>query len=192
MRAREKEPSGSRMDTTSGFWGNELADQLAKNSILASTEQGRLRPFQGPEPALPISINYIKQAIKTWQRHRHTKRWITATKMNKHTRSYVPRPLYDKQSISRETKKNAQVLTYLYTGHGPWGRHLCKINKAQSPLCHKCENETDCPAHFVESCEATCVERYIVWSCAIGSGNILRYSSKQELLEFCRYTRRFK
>ena len=100
--------------------------------------------------------------------------------------------LYDKLGTAKEIKYQAQTLTYLYTGHGPWGEHQYKIGNIQSPLCIKCGNGNDCPAHFVESCEAICIDRYLVWRCAIGRGNLLRNSSKKELLEFFRYTQRFK
>jgi len=175
-----------------GYWGNELADKLAKNSITSLAEGERLRPFIGPEPYLPLASSTIQSTIKDWERDKHIRRWRKEDGSNKHAKSVIESPRYDSRSLDRLNKKPVRLLSFVYTGHGPWKYHLHKLDPSISPFCERCGQSCDTPTHFVNFCEALCVERILAFGCIFGDGNLIKNATQKDLLEFIRLTKKFK
>jgi len=93
----------------SGNTGNELADQVAKKATEAK--------ITAPEPFLPVSADVIQDAIKTWGRETHLRRWMEGAdcadtkKIIKTTNKSIAEYC---RGLSRESLR---ILTMIITGH---------------------------------------------------------------------------
>jgi len=72
-------------------------------------------------------------------------------------------PVFDRwmgRPWGRITFRVAQVLT----GHGCFGRYLCRIGREASPGCHHSEEDQDTAQHTLEACPAWEVQRRVLIS----------------------------
>ena len=176
----------------SGFWGNEKADELARNAWIKDDEGNHVYRTLGCEPYLPIPSSVKKRAILEWERANHRRRWLGA-KNSKHARDILKEPLDDKLSISFLNRKSARVLTYLYTGHGPWREHLFRQRIVQSPTCAKCGQENESASHVIDTCISYYHQRFLTWGVYINDGEtLMKTATKQELVDFIMSTGRLK
>ena len=124
-----------------GYYGNELADQLAKQAIL-----------HGEPIHLPVSKGHVKQSLKTWAFTEWTKRWANYSPTTSPIKQFFPSLQLIKRSIWSK---------------GAWYDSICKLFLGRSPLagdhwwveddtsfecyCHDFESTShflfDCPLH---------------------------------------------
>ncbi|KAF8868337.1 hypothetical protein BD779DRAFT_1461335 [Infundibulicybe gibba] len=52
------------------------------------------------------------------------------------------------------SRKNSSILIQLRTEHAPLNKHLFRIKKAESPLCHRCGQYEESVQHFIMDCPA--------------------------------------
>ena len=127
-----------------------------------------------------------------WERNSHTKRWLGG-KNSKHARDIINRPLYGSESLVNLSRNSARVLTYMYTGHGPWKEHLYRQKIVQSPTCSKCGQDNESARHVIDTCISYYHQRFITWGVYINDGeSLMKTATKQQLIDFIMSIGRFK
>ena len=73
-------------------------------------------------------------------------------------------------------------LTQVLTGHGSFGRFLCRIGREETPGCHHCvDRPEDTVEHTVEVCPAWAEHRRVLTE-AIGGGDLSRPALVQAMV----------
>lgn len=139
----------------SNIAGNEWADELARN--------GASIDFVGPEPAVPISVCWIKQKICSWALSEHNRLWADLDTCRQ-TKLFLS-GLSPKVSnyLLNLSKNNCSTLVRTITGHCNLNYHLANIQRAESFACDLCEADYGTPFHLICSCPAIAQLRYKIF-----------------------------
>jgi len=92
----------------SGFTGNELVDRIAKRA----TETIPI----GPEPILPVSVEVIHNAIKSWGRETHHRRWRSGTEYTDSKKILIKTSKTTADFCRRLSRESLRVLTMIIMG----------------------------------------------------------------------------
>jgi hypothetical protein len=114
-----------------GLKDNETADELARN--------GSASRFVGPEPALRVSRQTLRNKISSWLGNQHWRRWQNLGNTQRQARKLIPGPCRGtKVRILFFNRTQSRVVTGLLTGHNFLRRHLYLMMLTDSPVCRKC------------------------------------------------------
>jgi hypothetical protein len=159
-----------------GIKGNEEADLLAN---AASAKE-----FIGPEPALPIALSFVKQAINSWVYERSNTAWQEKTTC-KSTKLFFPYIDCKKSSeLIMLPRKNLKIISSFITGHCKLRKHLCTIGLLDEPSCPKCFYKNDTPEHHITSCSFYAEAREAVFNTGTLASSKLSSIANSELLRF--------
>jgi hypothetical protein len=96
--------------------GNEMADELAR--------QGSDSSFVGPEPALPITLSWVKSEIDKEARVLHTRYWKNKPG-HQHSKLFLREPLgVASRKILNMSKKRLRLLVGTVSRHFTCNNHL--------------------------------------------------------------------
>ena len=128
-----------------GLWGNEKADELAKNG---TTSESTLN--------CPIPQSYIKRLINDKVTKLNQESWITDgprhTKLTLgHKNINIIKNLNTTLSNNRQ---NYRTAVHLITGHCGLNKHLHTIRKSDTSACPKCGDGEETVSHFLGQCPA--------------------------------------
>ena len=128
-----------------GLWGNEKADELAKNG---TTSESTLN--------CPIPQSYIKRLINDKVTKLNQESWITDgprhTKLTLgHKNINIIKNLNTSLSNNRQ---NYRTAVHLITGHCGLNKHLHTIRKSDTSACPKCGDGEETVSHFLGQCPA--------------------------------------
>jgi hypothetical protein len=128
--------------------GNEIADGLARC--------GSALMFTGPEPALGVSRQDLRNRNSRWLGKQHWRRWQNLDNTQRQARELTSGPcLGTKIRLLSFNRTQSRAVTGLLTGHNTLlRRHLHLMGLTDSPLCRKCGAEDETPAHILCRCEA--------------------------------------
>ena len=118
----------------SGLWGNEKADELAKQGTSSDTIQ-----------SCPIPQSYIKMQIN----HKVTR--LNEANWNANAPKHTSMILGKKQATIRKNlnttlinnRKKYRTAVQLITGHCGLNKYLNKMRKVPSAICPKCDYEEE-------------------------------------------------
>jgi hypothetical protein len=137
----------------SGIRGNEIADQLARG--------GSVHYFAGPEPALGVSRQTIKNKIQCWLNKQQMTLWQALAGTQRQARELISGPrITAKTKLLSFNRTQSRVVIVLLTGHNTLRRHLHIMGLSDSPLCRKCGAEEETSAHVLCECEALATHRH--------------------------------
>tara|TARA_B110000037_G_scaffold141421_1_gene159845 strand:- start:234 stop:767 length:534 start_codon:yes stop_codon:yes gene_type:complete len=127
------------------LWGNEKADELAKNG---TTSESTLN--------CPIPQSYIKRLINDKVTKLNQESWITDgprhTKLTLgHKNINIIKNLNTSLSNNRQ---NYRTAVHLITGHCGLNKHLHTIRKSDTSACPKCGDGEETVSHFLGQCPA--------------------------------------
>lgn len=163
--------------------GNERADELARN--------GSEHPFVGPPPAVGVSINFGKGAIKALNCKKLTERWSTVTTCRQ-TKLFIEGP---NRNLSRFLlglrKTELKSMIGVLTGHGHFNKHLTTIGIRSDPICECCLEAIDTAEHFICECPAFSRLRHTILSSHFLPSNELKKVPWKNILRFIRASERF-
>ena len=128
-----------------GLWGNEKADELAKNG---TTSESTLN--------CPIPQSHIKRLINDKVTKLNQESWITDgprhTKLTLgHKNINIIKNLNTSLSNNRQ---NYRTAVHLITGHCGLNKHLHTIRKSDTSACPKCGDGEETVSHFLGQCPA--------------------------------------
>jgi RNase H len=128
-----------------GIEGNEIADQLAKEGVMA--------PLTGPEPYCGLSKSHIMADVQKWERAQKMTRWnnIQGLRQAKLFIKYSPK--YTKQLLEL-SRRELRMVTGLLTGHCPLRYHLKKMDLVENDICRFCQHEQETAEHVLCTCAA--------------------------------------
>ena len=143
-----------------GSKGNEAADELAKKAAEFGSSSNDLLP-KFLCRTLPTSLLAVKQQIDNTTKE-ETKTWWKRSKRYKRIKSIDPSlPSSKFISATKELNRNQiSVLTQLRTGHIPLNGHLYRINRAETPSCAHCPNQTEDVNHLLFHCNKYATQRH--------------------------------
>ena len=138
-----------------GHPGNEAADKLAKEGARSS--------FTGPEPSLPIPNCIIKEEIKAQMRKVISRKWRESNDC-KHTKIFIPDVTNKISKIILSSKRQTcREYMALITGHCALNKFEFQCNRADTPLCHKCNEADETPFHLLCECPALERKRFLIF-----------------------------
>jgi hypothetical protein len=118
-----------------------MADELSR--------QGSASPFVGPEPALPITISWVKSEIDKEARVLHTRYWKNKPG-HQHSKLFLREPLVvASRKILNMSKKRLRLLVGTVSGHFTCNNHLFNIGLSTSRICNRCETDAETMYHLV-------------------------------------------
>jgi hypothetical protein len=130
-----------------GVRGNETADGLARC--------GSASRFVGPEPALGVSRQDLRNKISRWLVNQHWGRWRGLGNTQRQARELTLGPcLGTKARRLSFSRMQSRVVTGLRTGHNTLTKHLYLMGLSDSPLCRRCGAEDETSAHILYECKA--------------------------------------
>jgi ribonuclease HI len=118
-----------------GIHGNETADELARI--------GALTRFQGPEPALGISKQQLRSALKKWTEDCSKEQWRN-TQGCRQSKIFIAGP--DKARTEWLLKRSRRALNPLIgilTEHSRLRKHLHQMGLEADPICPRCGEEEE-------------------------------------------------
>jgi hypothetical protein len=111
--------------------------------------------FVGPEPALGVSRQDLRNRINCWLVNQHWGRWRSLGNTQKQARTLISGPcLGTKARRLSFNRIQSRAVTGLLTGHNTPRRHLHLMVLTDSPMCRKCGAEDETSAHILCKCEA--------------------------------------
>ena len=136
------------------FAPNEKVDELAKQAAQGESSQTKELPTFLCKP-LPASLSAMRQESKDkiqclWARHwKHSPRSRSLAKID----NSIPSKKW-MDLVKLLTKKQAAILIQLRTGNIGLNGHLHRIGKINSPLCTKCDaNTEEMVHHYLFECD---------------------------------------
>jgi hypothetical protein len=121
--------------------GNETADGLARN--------GSATGFVGPELALGVSRQDLRNKISRWLGNQQRRRWQNLGN-SRQARELISGPSRGtKVRFLSFNRLKSRVVTRLLTGHNTLCRHHHLMGLMDSPLCRKCGAEDETSAHIL-------------------------------------------
>jgi hypothetical protein len=130
-----------------GVTGNEIADGLARC--------GSASRFVGPEPALGVSRQDLRNRINRWLVNQHWRRWGSLGNTQRQARELISGPsLGTKARLLSFNRMQSRVVTGFLTGHNTLTRHIHLMGLIDRRLCRMCGAEDETSAHILCQCEA--------------------------------------
>jgi hypothetical protein len=131
-----------------------MADELAR--------QGSASPFVGPEPAVPITISWVKSEIDKEARILHTRYWKNKPG-HQHSKLFLREPLgVASRKILNMSKKRLRLLVGTVSGHFTCNNHLFNIGFSTSRICNRCETDAETMYHLVCLCPTLAKRRFCI------------------------------
>ena len=154
-----------------GHYGNEIADELAK--------QGTHEVQEGPEPFLPVSDSYHKDLIRRALESEWTKRW-QSRKDCRQTKHWFP-VVNSRKSVDifQQSRVHLGWLIQFLTGHNFLRRHEALQNPTVNPTCRLCGEEEETSWHLATNCPACWRERSEIFNWIELRDNIPEWSTLQ-------------
>ena len=137
----------------SDIFGNEMADELAR-------EGSAMEPI-GPTPAIPLSKNRFKAAIREWADKAHKIYWQSLESC-KQTKILIKEPL-SKSNATRVLslrKDTLRKLVGVVTGHFYFNKHLYNMGLKNTSLCERCQSDEDTAYHLICLCPRLAQRRH--------------------------------
>jgi len=164
----------SRVKAHVGITGNEVADKLAKQATTIR--------FHGPQPFLPITPVYIKNALTRFSSINWETYWNGRIDCRQ-IKLWFPKPNYKKsKNILNLKKDDFGLIIRWITGHCFLARHEAIINN-WDPICPKCFTDDQAPWHLLRECPATLLIRSAIPPDQWTTGILLKTIKKIEFLE---------
>jgi hypothetical protein len=136
-----------------GVKGNEIADGLARC--------GSALGFMGPEPALGVSRQDLRDMISRWLWNQHWRRGQNLGNTQRQAWELISGLcLGTKIRFLSFNRIQSRAVTGLLTRHNTLRRHLHLMELIDSPLCRKCSAEDETSVHILCRCEALASLRY--------------------------------
>ncbi|RYX81013.1 hypothetical protein EON73_05060, partial [bacterium] len=130
----------------SNFYGNCMADSIAKNSITVG--------FEGPEPFIPLSYGFVRQKINEWLVKKIEEEWRFST-TGATTKLFLNKPDTKlKNEITNLKKPQTRTLIGILTGHCNVNSYLGRIGRRDDTDCDHCGLAEDTAQHFLCECIA--------------------------------------
>jgi hypothetical protein len=137
-----------------GVRGNETADRLMRN--------GSASGFVGPEPALGVSRQELRNKISCWLGNQHRRKWQNLGSTQQQARELILGPCQGTRvRFLSFNRTQSRVDTGLLTGHNTLCRHLHLMGLMDSPLCRKYGVEEETSAHTLCQREALASIRHV-------------------------------
>ena len=164
-----------------GHWGNERADQLAKEGTAGDNLT---------KGYLPQSL--IKHTINQNVRNQDANNWTT--KGHKHTKMTLGNKqqhiLTDLKKL-HNNRKDYRLAVQLITGHAGLNNHLYKMQLATSKTCPQCDYTDETVEHFLGQCPAFAGLRGEVFNCFYTSiADIFENHSILKIVSYANKTKR--
>jgi hypothetical protein len=106
--------------------------------------------FIGPEPALWVSSQDLRNKISHWLGNQHCRHWQDLGSTQRQACELIPGPCRGtKTRLLSFNRIQSRVVTGLLTGHNTLQRHLHLMG-----LCRKCGADDKTSAHILCRCEA--------------------------------------
>ena len=137
----------------SDIFGNEMADELAR-------EGSAMEPI-GPTPAIPLSKNRFKAAIREWADKAHKIYWQSLESC-KQTKILIKEPL-SKSNATRVLslrKDTLRKLVGVVTGHFYFNKHLYNMGLKNTSLCERCQSDEYTAYHLICLCPRLAQRRH--------------------------------
>jgi hypothetical protein len=100
--------------------------------------------FLGPEPALRVSRQDLRNKIGRWLGNQHRRRWQNLGSAQRQARELISDPCRGTRvRFLSFNGTQSRVVTGLLTGHNTLRRHLHLMGLTDSPLCRKCGAEEE-------------------------------------------------
>lgn len=168
----------------SGLDGNELSDQLAK--------QGSTTQFIGPEPALGVSVQAAKLALRRWTRHKQAGEWRGNPKCRQ-AKQLIPGPNpRSARNLLALTRHQVRLVVGVLTGHCTLQRHLSIMRLVPTPTCPLCQEEEETALHFLGRCAALTAKRLRILGAGFLEHTAIQLLNLSDILRFIRETGRFE
>ena len=136
------------------FAPNEKVDELAKQAAQGESSQTKELPAFLRKP-LPASLSAIRQESKAKIQRLWARRWKHSPRSRRLAKidNSIPSKKW-MDLVKPLTKKQAAILIQLRTGHIGLNGHLHRIGKINSPLCTKCDaNTEETVHHYLFECD---------------------------------------
>jgi hypothetical protein len=125
-----------------GVRGNETADSLSRNSSTTG--------FVGPEPALGVSRQDLRNKISRWLENQQRRQWQNLGNSQRQARELISGPSWGTRvRFLSYNRLRSWVATRLLTGHNTLCRHHHLMGLMDSPLCRKCGAEDETSVHIL-------------------------------------------
>jgi len=167
----------------SDILGNDRADELAN---LGSDS----RPI-GPEPFVPFSASYLKNASKYRIRGDHLARIKQALDPTKfHSRILLHIFLSEGFNLLHTGKRELRSLTHLISGCTYLRYYQHKIGNISNSMCDKCGEEEETTEHFLLACPAYALTRLQIYgNFAVRHSKMPIIANPKALLNFAASTK---
>lgn len=165
-----------------GHWGNELADQAAKEGTVS---ENSCRGY------LPQS--HIKHAINNRVREDDTKIWTA--KGPRHSKLALNNNQEHIKNLTRlhRNRNEYRTAVHLITGHAGLNYHLHKLGKVSSKTCPNCEGGDETVGHFLGQCPAFAAIRGEIFNTYYASlSEIFDNHSISEIVRYANKTKRLR
>ena len=136
----------------SGVHGNEVADELARN--------GSSVPFVGPEPAIGISSNLIRNTVFDLFRDKQYLNWLNSKGQRQAKELNQGCPSARHKELLKLNRNGVRKVVGLLTGHCPLRRHLTIMGVKNDPICRGCYGSEETAVHVLCECEAYSAYRF--------------------------------
>jgi hypothetical protein len=124
--------------------------------------KGSAHQFVGPEPALGVSRQNVRQKIKCWIVNQPVILWEGRTSTQSQVRGLMSGPcLAAKTKLLSFNRMQSRVVTVILTGHNILRRHLYIMVLTDSPLCRRSGAEEETAANGACRCETLTTLRLI-------------------------------
>ena len=127
-----------------GHFGNELADNLAK--------QGAESSIHGPEPLVPMSKPIIKNLINDHITGVWSARWEKRNDARQTALFFPTLKPANSNDILRLSKDQIGMVVRALTGHDHRSRHKAILDKLPPPPCGLCKEYEGSPSHLILKC----------------------------------------
>jgi hypothetical protein len=125
-----------------GSLGNKTADGLTRNASASG--------YVGPEPALGVSRQDLRNKISCWLGNQHRRHWQNLGNTQRQARELTLEPCRGTKVRLLSFKR---IQSRVVTRHNTLHRHLHLMRLTDSPLCRKCGAEDETTAHILCWCE---------------------------------------
>jgi ribonuclease HI len=129
-----------------GVRGNETANELARCSSALG--------FIGPELALGVSRQDLRNKISRWLGNQHWRCWQNLGNTQRQAQELISGPCRDtKIKLLSFNRIQSRVVTGLLTRYNTLQKHLHLLRLMDSPLCRKCAADDENSAHILCWCK---------------------------------------